>query len=65
MHYRRIRLVDFTKFLRISILYTFAITAAGVVAVQIIFSSWPFEISEDILRNQKLIICLDSFPNQR
>ena len=31
---------------------------------QIIFSFWSFEISEDILRNQKLIIGLDSFSNQ-
>ena len=31
----------------------------------IIFSFWSFEISEGILRNQKLIIGLDSFPNQR
>ena len=29
--------------------------------VQVIFSFWPFEISEDILRNQKFIIGLDSF----
>ena len=56
----------------------FAITAAGVVPcggpkkssrissiVQIIFSFWSFEISEGILRNQKLIIGLDSFSNQR
>ena len=33
--------------------------------VQIIFSFWSFEISEGILRNQKLIIGLDSFSNQR
>ena len=32
--------------------------------VQIIFSFWPFEISEGIRRNQKLIIGLDSFSNQ-
>ena len=32
--------------------------------VQVIFSFWSFEISEDILRNQKLIIGLDSFSNQ-
>ena len=49
--------------------FLFAITAAGVVPcggpkksprtssiVQIIFSFWSFEISEDILRNQKFII---------
>ena len=48
---------------------SFAITAAGVVPcggpkksprtssiVQVIFSFWSFEISEDILRNQKFII---------
>ena len=29
--------------------------------VQIIFSFWSFEISEGILRNQKIIIGLDSF----
>ena len=52
------------------------ITAAGVVPcggpkkcprtssiVQIIFSFWSFEISENILRNQKIIIGLDSFSN--
>ena len=33
--------------------------------VQAIFSFWSFEISEDILRNQKLIIGQDSFSNQR
>ena len=33
--------------------------------VQIIFSFWSFEISEGILRNQKIIIGLDSFSNQR
>ena len=33
--------------------------------VQIIFSFWSFEISKGILRNQKIIICLDSFSNQR
>ena len=51
-----------------SILFLFAITAAGVVPcggrkksprtssiVQIIFSFWSFEIGEDILRNQNLL----------
>ena len=33
--------------------------------VQIIFSFWSFEISENILRNQKIIIGLESFSNQR
>ena len=32
--------------------------------VQIIFSFWSFEISEGILRNQKIIIGLHSFSNQ-
>ena len=32
--------------------------------VQVIFSFWSFEISEDILRNQKLIVGQDSFSNQ-
>ena len=32
--------------------------------VQIIFSFRSFEISEDILRNQKIIIGLDTFSNQ-
>ena len=32
--------------------------------VQIIFSVRSFEISEDILRNQKIIIGLDTFSNQ-
>ena len=63
--------------LRISVLILFAITAAGVVPcggrktsprtssiVQIIFSFWSFEISEGILRNQKIIIGLDLFSNQ-
>ena len=56
----------------------FAITAAGVVPcggpimsprtssiVQIIFSFRSFEISEGILRNQKFIIGLDLYSNQR
>ena len=55
-----------------------AITAAGVVPcggpkksprtssiVQIIFSFWSFKFREDILRNQKIIIGLDSYSNQR
>ena len=33
--------------------------------VQIIFSVWSFEISEGISRNQKIIIGLNSFSNQR
>ena len=33
--------------------------------VQIIFSFWSFEIREGILRNQKIIIGLDSYSNQR
>ena len=57
----------FTTFMG-SVLFLFAITADGVVPrgglkmspltsslVQIIFSFWPFEISEDILRDQKII----------
>ena len=61
-----------------SVLFLFAITAASVVPcggpeksprtssiVQIIFSYWSFEISERILRNQKITIGLDSFSNQR
>ena len=60
------------------VLFLFAITAAGFAPcggpkksprtpsiVQIIFSFWSFEISEIILRNQKIIIRLDSFTNQR
>ena len=55
----------------------FPIIAAGVVPcggrkksprtssiVQIIFSFWSFEISEGILRNQKITIGLESFSNQ-
>ena len=34
-------------------------------SAQIIFSFWSFEISEGILRNQKIIIGLDSFSNHR
>ena len=33
--------------------------------VQIIFTFLSFEISEDILKNQKIIIGLDSYSNQR
>ena len=33
--------------------------------VQDIFSFWSFEIREDILRNQKIVIGLDSYSNQR
>ena len=33
--------------------------------VQMIFSFWSIEISEDILRNQKFRIGFDSFSNQR
>ena len=57
--------------------FLFAITAAGVVPcegpkmfrrtssiVQIVFYFWSFEISEEILGNQKIIIGLDSFSNQ-
>ena len=56
--------------------FLFAITAAGVVPCggpnksprtlsinHVIFSFWSFEISEDILRNQKLIIGQASFSN--
>ena len=63
---------------RISVLFLFAINVVGVMPcggpqksprtssiVQIIFSFWSFEISDGILRNQKLIIGLDSFSNQR
>ena len=56
----------------------FAFTTAGVVQcggrktspctstiVQFIFHVWSFEISEHILRNQNLIIGLDSYSRQR
>ena len=59
-----------------SFLCLFVITAAGVVPcvglkksprtssiVQIVFSCWSFEISEGILRNQKIIIGLDPFSS--
>ena len=59
-------LVDMFTALKGSVLFSFAVTAAGVVQcggpkksphtssiVQIIFSFWSFEISEGILRNQK------------
>ena len=55
----------------------FSTTAAGVVPcggpkksprtssiVQVLFSFWSFEISEDILRNQKLNFGQDSFSYQ-
>ena len=32
--------------------------------VQIIFSFWSFEIRKDILRNQNIIVGLDTFSNQ-
>ena len=61
-----------------SVLFLFAITAAGVVPcggpkmsprtssiVQIIFSFWSFEISEGILSYKKIIIGLGTFSNQR
>ena len=61
-----------------SVLFLFASTPAGVVScggpkmsprtssiVQIMFSFWSFEINGDILRNQKFIIGLGSFSNQR
>ena len=60
-----------------SVLFLFAITAAGVVPcggpkqfpctssiVQIIFSFWSFEISGGILRNQNIINGLDSFSKK-
>ena len=62
----------------ISLLFLFAITAAGVVPcggprkspctasiVQILFFFWSFEISKGIQRNQNFIIGLESFSNQR
>ena len=58
--------------------FLFAFTAVGVVQcggrktsprtstiVQFIFHCWSFEISEHILRNQNLIIGLDSYSRQR
>ena len=61
----------------ITVSFLFAITAAGAVPcggpkkslhassiVQIIFSFWSFEIRDRILRNQNIIIGLDSFSNQ-
>ena len=60
------------------VVFLFAFTAAGVVPcggrktsprtstiVQFIFQFWSFEISEYILRNQNLIIGLDSYSRQR
>ena len=60
------------------VVFLFAFTAAGVVPcggrktsprtstiVQFIFHFWSFEISEYILRNQNLIIGLDSYSRQR
>ena len=44
---------------KISVLFLFVLTAAGVVPssiVQIIFSFWPLEISAAILRIQKIVI---------
>ena len=58
--------------------FLFSFTAAGVVQcggrktsprtstiVQLIYHFWSFEISEHILRNQNLIIGLDSYSRQR
>ena len=58
--------------------FSFAFIAAGVVQcggrktshrtstiVQFTFPFWPFEISEHILRNQNLIVGLDSYSRQR
>ena len=66
----------FTALKGLQFYFLSAITAAGVVPcggpkksprtlsiVQVIFSFWSFEISEDILRNQNLIIGQDSFSN--
>ena len=58
--------------LKISVLFLFVMTAAVVVQcggpkssiLQIIFSFWSLEISESILRNQKIFIDVDSFFNQ-
>ena len=57
-------------------LFLYSINAAGVAPcggpktyprtssiVQIIFSYWSLEISEGILKNEKIIIGLDSFSN--
>ena len=65
--------IDFIYFFFYLSFILFAITAAGVVPcgghkkaprtpsiVQIIFSFWSFEISEGILRIQKIIIGLDA-----
>ena len=68
-------LVNMFTAVRGSVLFSFAITAAGIVqrpkksprtssTVQIIFSFWSFEFCEGILRNQKIIIGLDLFSNQ-
>ena len=67
-------LINMLTALLISVLFLFAISAAGVVPcggpkksprtssiVQIIFSFWSFEIGGGILRNQKILIGLDSF----
>ena len=60
----------------ISVLFLFAITAAGIVpcggpkksprssSIVQIFSFWSFEISEGVLRNQKTIIGLFQFFSQ-
>ena len=67
-------LINMLTALEGSVLFSFAITAAGAMPfgghkkspsassiVQIIFSFWSFEISEGILRNQKFIIGLINF----
>ena len=52
-----------------TLLFLFVFTAAGVVqcgsSSAVYISFWAFEISEHILRNQNLIIALDSYSRQR
>ena len=67
----------FVAFKGTNISISFAITAAGVVPcdgakksprtssiVQIIFYFWFFEISGNILRIEKLVLCLEAYSRQ-
>ena len=57
-------MVDHLDLLRRNVLFLYD-RARMISIVQMIFFVWSFEISEGILRNQKITISLDSFSNQR
>ena len=55
---------SFHSFINTVILIRISLKTSFSSIVQVIFSFWSFEISEDILGNQKLIIDQDSFSYQ-